>query len=119
MTAAERIRRPSAAETKTAINEALDLLHRRWMLRVIWELRQGPLTFRALAQACGEVSPSVLNQRLKELRDGGLVAHARTEGYALTPIGRDALEAFEPFTRWARRWWLGRVGAGRGRRGAG
>lgn len=119
MTVTGRAGRPSAADTKTAINEALDLLHRRWMLRLIWELRRGPLTFRALAQACGEVSPSVLNQRLKELRDAGLVAHARAEGYALTPIGQEALAAFEPFTRWARRWWLGRTGAGRGRRGAG
>ena len=116
MTAAERARRP--AEAKTAINEALDLLHRRWMLRVIWELRDGPLTFRGLAQACGEVSPSVLNQRLAELRDAGLVAHARAEGYALTPIGREAIEAFEPFTRWACRWWLGRPRPRRTGRGA-
>ncbi len=30
----------------------LDLLGRRWMLRIIWELRNGPLTSRALRQAC-------------------------------------------------------------------
>ena len=38
---------------KQAINAAMELLHRRWMMRVIWELRGGPLTFRALQSACG------------------------------------------------------------------
>src|SRR5208282_2198038 len=30
----------------------LDLLGRRWALRVIWELREEPLVFRALQQRC-------------------------------------------------------------------
>ena len=46
----------------------LDLLGRRWALRLIWELREGPLVFRALQARCG-VSPSVLNTRLAELRE--------------------------------------------------
>src|SRR5205085_8847862 len=48
---------------KDAINEALELFHRRWMLRVIWELREGAYTFRALQARCGDISPTVLNQR--------------------------------------------------------
>jgi DNA-binding HxlR family transcriptional regulator len=90
-------------QAKDAINRALELLHRRWMLRVIWELRGTALTFRALQSACGDLSPTVLNQRLAELREAGLLADDAA-GYALTPLGRDLLVAFEPLTRWALRW---------------
>jgi len=47
----------------------LDLLGRRWALRILWELRNEPAaTFRELQTRCGGVSSSVLNQRLHELR---------------------------------------------------
>jgi DNA-binding HxlR family transcriptional regulator len=90
-------------DAKDAINAALDLFHRRWTLRVLWELRAGPLTFRALQASCGDISPTVLNQRLAELRDAGLVA-ADEAGYCLTPLGSDLSVAFEPLARWAVRW---------------
>jgi DNA-binding HxlR family transcriptional regulator len=51
----------------------LDLLGRRWTLRIIWELREKPLTSRALRTACDEASPTVLQARLSELRDAGLL----------------------------------------------
>jgi DNA-binding HxlR family transcriptional regulator len=78
----------------------LDLLGRRWALRVIWELRGDPLTFRELQAACGGISPSVLNTRLYELREAGVVE----EGFALTKHGRQLLEALEPLDDWAKRW---------------
>lgn len=81
----------------------LDLLGRRWTLRVIWELRGGPLAFRALQTACGGVSSSVLAQRLRELRDAGVVATG-DEGYALTESGTELLAASEPLAAWAERW---------------
>lgn len=88
---------------KQAINAAMELLHRRWMMRVVWELRGEPLSFRALQSACGGLSPTVLNQRLAELREAGLAASDAT-GYALTPLGRELLEAFAPLSKWAVRW---------------
>lgn len=91
------------SEAKDAINAALDLFHRRWTLRVLWELRGPALTFRALQDASGGLSPTVLNQRLAELRDAGLLISG-DNGYELTPIGRELLLAFEPLTRWAVRW---------------
>ncbi len=58
---------PEAVQfAKSAINEAMDILQRRWTLRLLWELKASALTFRALQAQCGEVSPSVLNQRLAE-----------------------------------------------------
>jgi DNA-binding HxlR family transcriptional regulator len=82
----------------------LDLLGRRWSLRILWELRHGPLTSRALRAACDEASPTVLQARLGELRDAGLVDHASGVGYRLTALGDELLEAFAPLYGFADRW---------------
>jgi len=93
---------------------ALDLLGRRWALRVLWELRDGPQSFRALRARCDEVSPTVLNQRLAELRASRIVAHERGLGYALGPEGESLLAALAPLHDWAARW--ARPAAARARR---
>ncbi|HZC96286.1 MAG TPA: helix-turn-helix domain-containing protein [Bradyrhizobium sp.] len=82
----------------------LDLLGRRWSLRIIWELREGSLTSRALRTACDEASPTVLQTRLSELREAGLVELMAGDGYRLTEIGKDLRESFQPLYRFAERW---------------
>ena len=82
----------------------LDLLGRRWALRVIWELREGALSFRALQERCDGVSPSVLNTRLAELREAGVLALREGEGYALTRDGAGLLAALAPLHAWAKEW---------------
>jgi len=91
--------------TGRPIMALLDLLGRRWSLRVLWELRDGNgLTFRELQARCAEISSSVLNDRLRELRTAGIVAAQPRRGYALTPEGRRLLESLEPLDGWAKRW---------------
>jgi DNA-binding HxlR family transcriptional regulator len=81
----------------------LDLLGRRWALRVIWELRDGRrLNFRELIATCG-ISPSVLNSRLTELRENMIIELA-PEGYALTAIGCELLAKLTPLHDWAETW---------------
>ena len=92
------------SRTGRPIMAALDLLGRRWALRVLWELREGAQSFRALRTRCDEVSPTVLNQRLAELRESGLVSHAAGTGYALTKTGESLLAALAPLNDWASRW---------------
>lgn len=82
----------------------LDLLGRRWALRILWELRDGALTSRALRAACDEASPSVLQARLTDLREAGLLELRAGEGYALTGIGEEFLIAFLPLYGFAERW---------------
>jgi len=82
----------------------LDLLGRRWAMRVLWELREGRRSFRGLREACGGLSPAVLNARLRELRDARLVDLADGEGYGLSPLGRELLKRFSPLLAWAHRW---------------
>ena len=81
----------------------LDLLGRRWALRAIWELRSGPLTFRELQERCDGASSSVLNDRLRELRDAGIVERDDS-GYALTREGHQLRDAYDPLNAWAERW---------------
>jgi DNA-binding HxlR family transcriptional regulator len=82
----------------------LDLLGRRWTLRVLWELRAEPLGFRALQARCDAMSPSVLNQRLAELAEHRLVQTDESGAYLLAPQGKELLALFEPVNRWAERW---------------
>lgn len=81
----------------------LDLLGRRWAMRVIWELRSEELTFRQLQQRCTGVSATALNSRIHELRDAGIIGNGTT-GYRLSAEGQNLLEAYEPLRLWAHRW---------------
>jgi DNA-binding HxlR family transcriptional regulator len=81
---------------------ALDALGRRGALRLLWEFRNGPLTFRALHTAC-DTNPGSLHKRLKEFRQLRLVDHGDV-GYFLTPQGNSLMAALEPLQAWAHRW---------------
>ena len=72
----------------------LDLLGRRWVLRVLWELRQPVANFRELQRRCDD----------SELRDAGLVASEPGGGYALTSHGAELLDVLLPLNEWADRW---------------
>jgi DNA-binding HxlR family transcriptional regulator len=82
----------------------LDLLGRRWTLRILWELRRETLTSRSLRAACDEASPTVLQARLSELREAGLVELIPASGYRLTALGSELHETFLPLHRFAERW---------------
>lgn len=81
----------------------LDLLGRRWAMRVIWELHKKPLTFRELQAACGGISPTILNTRVAELRDADIVAQDGA-GYSLTAEGQRLLKELLGLHDWAERW---------------
>jgi len=105
-------KQPSAAKKRSVrgsrtgrpVMALLDLLGRRWSLRILWELRDAPLTSRALRTACDEASPTVLQARLSELREAGLVELLAAGGYGLTGLGRELQENFLPLYRFAERW---------------
>ncbi|MBI5320295.1 winged helix-turn-helix transcriptional regulator [Bradyrhizobium sp.] len=83
----------------------LDLLGRRWTLRIVWELREDRrLTSRALRTACDEASPTIMQARLSELREAGFVALVQGDGYHLTPLGKELSENFQALSRFAERW---------------
>ncbi len=82
----------------------LDLLGRRWTLRILWELRSEAATFAELRTRCDEMSPSVLNQRIGELRAARIIEHSTGDGYCLTTEGESLLRSIAPLNAWAKRW---------------
>lgn len=82
---------------------ALDLLGRRWTLRILWELSQAPAGFRELQRRCERMSSSVLSTRLGELT-GARVLTLHGDAYRLTRLGEDLVEALSPLNAWSRRW---------------
>jgi DNA-binding HxlR family transcriptional regulator len=91
------------SKTGRPIMALLDLLGRRWQLRVIWELNRKPLNFRDLRTACGDISPTILNTRLAELREAAIV-DLGDEGYSLTAEGKTLIDEFMGLHVWAERW---------------
>src|ERR1700751_5978735 len=94
-----RPRSPVRGSTsRRPIMVALDALGRRGALRVLWELRGAPLTFRAL-QAASDMNPGSLNTRLKELRALRILDHS-DGGYRLTDQGLSLMVALKPLQAW-------------------
>jgi DNA-binding HxlR family transcriptional regulator len=91
------------SRTGRPLMAALDLLGRRWALRVLWELRDGPLGARDLRRRCDSMSSSVLYERLRELTTAGLIAQ-REDQYELTDQGRSLDTAISALDAWAGQW---------------
>src|ERR1700752_2797898 len=102
--AASRQQSVRGSRTGRPVMALLDLLGRRWALRILWELRGEPLTFRALRERCDALSPSVLNQRLRELREAGIVETGQRPAYRLTEEGAHLCSHLAPLPAWAERW---------------
>ncbi len=97
------------SRTGRPIMALLDLLGRRGTLRLLWELRDGhPQSFRLLRASADGISPSVLNTRLKELREAGVV-ELEQSGYGLTARGLGLVRHLKPLNRWAEAWSAGRT----------
>jgi DNA-binding HxlR family transcriptional regulator len=83
----------------------LDAFGQRWTLRILWELRAEALTFRELQSRCEELSPTILNRRLKNLREMLLIEHS-SQGYGLSEwgkkIGRQLAQLDTLASEWAR-----------------
>jgi DNA-binding HxlR family transcriptional regulator len=82
----------------------LDLLGRRWALRILWELRLEPASFQALHRRCDSMSTSVLSQRLAELSDAQLIVKNHAASYALTEAGALLLGRLDGIDEWTQEW---------------
>ncbi len=82
----------------------IDLLGRKWLMRILWELRDHTCTFRELQNRCGNISPTIVNKRVKELVEANLVVKAKPNGYRLTPLGVELVDLFGPINKWTGKW---------------
>jgi DNA-binding HxlR family transcriptional regulator len=78
----------------------LDVLGRRWALRLVWELRRDAVSFVGLRNRLG-ISPSVLSARLAELLELGVVERDPRRRYRLTGRGRELARLLYELNRWA------------------
>jgi DNA-binding HxlR family transcriptional regulator len=83
---------------------AMDLLGRRWSLRILWELQGGPIGARALQAKCDGMSSSVLYDRLRDLAGSGLVERTNDDQYVLSELGIALGSALKPLDTWAQSW---------------
>jgi DNA-binding HxlR family transcriptional regulator len=91
-----------------AVEGALDLLGRRWAMRLVWELRRSTLSFSELREQTG-ISPSVLSARLGELVEAGVVERDPGRRYRLSGSGRELARILFELNRWAEQDQTGRA----------
>lgn len=99
----QRFVRVRGSTTGRPVMRLLDLLGRRWTLRIVWELRDEPRRFRELQELIG-ASPTIVNTRLAELREAQLVELDEASGYRLTASGQELLRLMLPLHAWSEKW---------------
>lgn len=83
--------------------DLIELLAKRGALTTVWQLRTGAVAFRALAARAGLPDPR-LSQRLRELREAGLIEVDEAGDYRLTAEGRRLQGILEQLHGYAERW---------------
>ncbi len=89
------------------IERGMRLLGGKWKGSILWHLKDGPVRFNDLARQLGGASKKMVNQRLKEMEEMGLVErHVLSDRpiaveYRITGFGRSALDVLDQLREWA------------------
>ena len=93
-----------ADATAEPLAAVVDVLARRGVLPAVRGLAGGPASFRALEHRVGVVTGSVLQQRLRDLRELGAVEVSEAGEYRLSPEGRRLLGVLDRLGAWSQEW---------------
>lgn len=96
-------RGPDAAGDWSSLQALVDLLSRRHALAVVEFLRGPAQSFRGVAARLGAGEAQV-SQRLRELREAGLIEVDEAGDYRLTSTGRRMLDDLERLADFADGW---------------
>lgn len=96
----DKVRGSKSGEPVMAL---FDLMGRRWAMGIVWNMDNEPITFRLLQSRCEFISPSILNSRIKDLREAGIIERT-LDGYILTKRGQDLKELLKPLGSWSKEW---------------
>jgi DNA-binding HxlR family transcriptional regulator len=94
---------PPTTSLPEPLRDLVDLLSRRHALAAFWELRGPSEPFRVLVQRLGAPENQV-SQRLRELRETGLIEVDEAGDYRLTSEGRRLLDVLESLAQYAEGW---------------
>jgi DNA-binding HxlR family transcriptional regulator len=91
------------------VAKSAEILGDSWSLLIVRELLLGSSRFSALQRGLPRISPTVLNTRLKELEENGVILKRRLNGqrgheYRLTPAGKELSSVVEALVVWGMRW---------------
>tara|TARA_Y100001960_G_C14774529_1_gene882225 strand:+ start:3478 stop:3828 length:351 start_codon:yes stop_codon:yes gene_type:complete len=91
------------------VERALKLLGGKWKPSILFNLREKPMRFNELLRSLPGASKNILNQRLQEMEELGLVNREvkvikpLAVEYSITDIGREVLKSFDHFDEWAKK----------------
>lgn len=98
------------------VAKSAEILGDPWTLLIVRELLLGSCRFSHLQHGLPRISPTVLNTRLQQLEQTGVVNKHRLNGrrgheYRLTAAGRELLPVVEALAVWGTRWALNELEA--------
>ncbi len=91
------------SKTGKPIMALFDLLGRTWSLGLIWQLSHSAASFNELQRRCEDISPTLLNNRLKDLMALGFI-EKDANGYQLTTQAYELAIIIKPMAGWAKEW---------------
>ena len=83
------------------------LLGGKWKGSILWHLKDGPVRFNDLARQMGGASKKMVNQRLREMEEAGLLKRDVVSDrpiavtYEITEFGKSALGFLEELKNWS------------------
>ncbi len=96
------------------VSKATEIIGEKWTLLILRELLMGTSRFNDFQRAMSRISPTVLNKRLKQLEEKGIVVKKRLSGqkgfeYRLTAMGKELEPIIEQVAIWGQRWARGQM----------
>lgn len=89
------------------IERGMRLIGGKWKGSILWHLKDGPVRFNDLARQLGGASKKMVNQRLKEMEEIGLLERRVLStrpiavAYEITDFGRSALDVLDQLRMWS------------------
>ncbi len=89
------------------IERGMRIIGGKWKGSILWHLKDGPVRFNDLARMLGGASKKMINQRLKEMEEQGLLVRTVLNdrpiavAYSITDFGRSSLAVLEQLKLWA------------------
>ena len=97
----------STCNEPCAIERGMRLIGGKWTGSIIYHLKDEPVRFNDLCRMLGGASRKMVDQRLKELENNGMVnrnvidSRPIAVAYSLTEFGRSALDILEQLRVWS------------------
>ncbi|AOS96787.1 putative HTH-type transcriptional regulator YybR [Microbulbifer aggregans] len=99
--------REEACLTPCPIERGMRIIGGKWKGSILWHLQDGPMRFNELTRQLGGASKKMVDQRLKEMEQQGLVSrHVLSTrpiavAYEITEFGRSSLAVLDQLRAWA------------------